>query len=360
MSVNGGRTVDNNFTLNGANFTSFAQATGVNYPPPDAVQEIRIQTHNFTAEYGNAASAQVSVVSKAGTNQLHGAAWEFLRNEKLNARSFFQPRRPTTKQNQAGFAAGGPVRKNRLFAFGSYQRLWNRPETGASQVLVLTDAERQGDFSASQGDAPEHHRSDYRAAGDGPRRAALPGGQDHQPRLLQPGREEAARPVRAALALRRAWSSCGRRRATITPGCRGSISSQAPSTTCTATFSGPLRLSAFAPGSFPGYADGNRRVDTYDIGLNSTYTFSPTFLSETVVSYLHDDSFGAARPSHPAAQRGNRSRPGRPGRRSDFERDRAFFAHLPHAGDAALQQCPPAQLDEQDLRPAQPTSGATR
>jgi len=123
MSVNGGRTVDNNFTFNGANFTSFAQATGQNFPPPDAVQEIRIQTHNFTAEYGHSASAQVAVVSKAGSNQFRGAAWEFLRNEKLNARSFFQPRRPATKQNQAGAAAGGPIRKNRLFAFASYQRL---------------------------------------------------------------------------------------------------------------------------------------------------------------------------------------------------------------------------------------------
>ena len=87
MSVNGGRSVNNNFTFNGANFTHFGQTTGVNMPPPDAVQEIRIQTNNFTAEYGNNSGSQVSVTSKAGTNQFHGSLWEFLRNDKLNARS---------------------------------------------------------------------------------------------------------------------------------------------------------------------------------------------------------------------------------------------------------------------------------
>ena len=106
MSVNGGRAVNNNFTFNGANFTHFGQTTGMNVPPPDAVQEIRIQTHNFTSEYGNNSGSQVSVTSKAGTNQFHGSAWEFLRNDKLNARSFFQPRRPQTRQNQFGGAAG--------------------------------------------------------------------------------------------------------------------------------------------------------------------------------------------------------------------------------------------------------------
>src|SRR5690348_6905141 len=116
MSVNGGRSVNNNFTFNGANFTHFGQTTGVNMPPPDAVQEIRIQTNNFTSEYGNNSGSQVSVTSKAGTNQLHGSLWEFLRNDRLNARSFFQTRRPQTRQNQFGGAAGGAIKKDRLFA----------------------------------------------------------------------------------------------------------------------------------------------------------------------------------------------------------------------------------------------------
>ena len=114
MSVNGGRSVNNYFTFNGANFTHFGQTTGVNMPPPDAVQEIRIQTDNFTAEYGNNSGSQVSVTSKAGTNQLHGSLWEFLRNDKLNARSVFQTRRAQTRQNQFGGAGGGPIRRDRL------------------------------------------------------------------------------------------------------------------------------------------------------------------------------------------------------------------------------------------------------
>jgi len=146
--VNGGRSVNNNYVFNGANFNHFGQTTGMNYPPPDAVQEIRVQTHNFSSEYGNNSGSQVTVSSKAGTNVFHGSAWEFLRNDVLNARSFFQPRRPTTRQNQLGVAAGGPIIREKLFAFGHYQKLWNRPEVGSTQASVLTDAQRLGDFTS--------------------------------------------------------------------------------------------------------------------------------------------------------------------------------------------------------------------
>jgi len=149
MSVNGGRQVNNNFTFNGANFTHFGQTTGVNMPPPDAVQEIRIQTSNFTAEYGNNSGSQVSVTSKAGTNKYHGSLWEFLRNDKLNARSFFQTRRAQTRQNQFGGADGGPIKKDKLFFFGYYQRLENRPETGSTQTTLPSAAQRAGDFTGS-------------------------------------------------------------------------------------------------------------------------------------------------------------------------------------------------------------------
>ena len=97
MSVNGGNTNHNLFTLNGSVFTHFNQTTGFNPPPPDAVQEIRIQAHNFSAEYGHTAGSQVSIVSKAGSNDFHGTAWEFHRNSALNARSFFQTRKPAAE-----------------------------------------------------------------------------------------------------------------------------------------------------------------------------------------------------------------------------------------------------------------------
>jgi hypothetical protein len=152
MSVNGGNQNHNLFTLNGSVFTHFNQTTGFNPPPPDAIQEIRIQTHNFSAEYGHTAGSQVSIVTKAGSNSFHGTAWEFHRNSALNTRSYFLElagaRKPEQKQNQAGASAGGAVVRNKLFWFGSYQRLWDRAEAGSSQTIVPTDAQRRGDFTA--------------------------------------------------------------------------------------------------------------------------------------------------------------------------------------------------------------------
>src|SRR5262245_17879009 len=149
MSVNGGNQNHNLFTLNGAVFTHFNQTTGFNPPPPDAVQEIRIQTHNFSAEYGHTAGGQISIVSKAGTNDFHGTAWEFHRNSALNARSFFQMQKPKQRQNQAGASAGGAVIRNKAYLFGAFQRLWDRADAGSAQTIVPTDAQRAGNFTGS-------------------------------------------------------------------------------------------------------------------------------------------------------------------------------------------------------------------
>ena len=94
MDVNGGRSNMNLFTFNGGYFNNPSRNTGIDYPPPDAVEEIRILTHDFSAEYGHNPGSQVMVVSKSGTNQFHGAAWEFLRNNAFNARNFFAPTVP--------------------------------------------------------------------------------------------------------------------------------------------------------------------------------------------------------------------------------------------------------------------------
>jgi Carboxypeptidase regulatory-like domain/TonB-dependent Receptor Plug Domain len=149
MNVNGGRANMNLFTFNGGYFNNPSRNTGMNYPPPDAIQEVRILTHNFGAEYGRNPGSQVNVVSKSGTNDIHGSVWEFLRNDSLNARNFFQPRVADLKQNQFGVAAGGPLKKNGLFAFGSYQGLRDRREASTVEALVPSAAERAGDFSGS-------------------------------------------------------------------------------------------------------------------------------------------------------------------------------------------------------------------
>lgn len=149
MDVNGGRPNMNLFTLNGGYFNNPSRNTGINFPPPDAVQEIRIQTANFSAEYGRNPGSQINVVSKAGTNEFHGAAWEFLRNNDLNARNFFSPSVPALHQNQFGAAAGGPIKKNSLFVFGTYEGLRDRREAQTVESFLPTAAERSGDFRAS-------------------------------------------------------------------------------------------------------------------------------------------------------------------------------------------------------------------
>jgi hypothetical protein len=131
--VNGSSNTSNNFQMDGSdvnNFGSgragtFLQQGGIPIPNPDAIQEFKIQTSLYDAGYGRGAGANVEVVTKAGTNQLHGSVFEFLRNDKLDANDFFlnkqnQPR-AIMKQNQFGASLGGPVIRDKFFLFGSYQ-----------------------------------------------------------------------------------------------------------------------------------------------------------------------------------------------------------------------------------------------
>src|SRR5258708_4447033 len=129
FSTGGGPVKDNNYQMDGVgtndiqNSGSFSG--GVAIPNPDTIQEFRVLTNQYDASYGRDAGANINVITKTGTNQIHGSAWEFLRNDKLNANDFFFNRqgtpRPTLKQNQFGGTVGGPVIKDKLFFFGSYQ-----------------------------------------------------------------------------------------------------------------------------------------------------------------------------------------------------------------------------------------------
>ena len=148
MNVNGGQFDMNNFMFDGAYFINPSRNTPMNYPPPDAIQEFRIQTSNFSSDYGRDAGSEVTVISKSGSNDFHGSAWEFLRNDDLNARSFFASTVPGVKENQFGAAMGGPIKKDKLFYFGSFQGLTNRPQAVENVVAVPSAAERSGDFSS--------------------------------------------------------------------------------------------------------------------------------------------------------------------------------------------------------------------
>jgi hypothetical protein len=121
LTVHGSRANENGYLLDGGYFTGIYQQNGMNYPAPDALAEFKLITNSFSAEYGRMVGSIFNAVTKSGTNEVHGALWEFLRNDALNARNFFAPNVPVLRQNQFGAAAGGPLKPNRVFLFGSYQ-----------------------------------------------------------------------------------------------------------------------------------------------------------------------------------------------------------------------------------------------
>src|SRR5258705_274605 len=129
ISSNGGTQADNNVQMNGVGINDLQSSGffsgGVAIPNPDTIAEFKVQTGQYDAAYGRNAGGNVDVITKGGSNNFHGAAWEFLRNEDLNANTFFrsaagQPR-PVLKQNQFGFDLGGPILHDKLFFFTSYQ-----------------------------------------------------------------------------------------------------------------------------------------------------------------------------------------------------------------------------------------------
>jgi hypothetical protein len=290
MNVNGGRSNMNLFTLNGGFFNNPSRNTGMNFPPPDAVQEVRILTHNFAAEYGRNPGSQVTVSSRAGTNQFHGSAWDFLRNDALNARNFFAARVPGLKQNQFGAAAGGPVIRDKVFVFGSYQGLRDRREAQAVQAIVPSAAERAGDFTGSSST------------------------------LINPTDPITGQPFTAG------GSPCvsGNR---INPGCISPVATKlltyvpvVPGNTVSSLAASPrdgdmymfrgdwnqssvhrifgsyfteknTRSSPFASGgTLPGYIGESFEQSTHQVVVNDTYTFTPTLLNQATFSFLNTPS----------------------------------------------------------------------
>src|SRR5262245_49565436 len=140
---------ENNYQLDGAdNKEAFFNSWNLG-PSVDAIQEFSIQVGQYSAEFGSSGGAVINVVTKAGTNQLHGAAWEFLRNNEFDARNFFLT--PTQsiaplRRNQFGVAAGGPIVKNKMFLFGNYDG--SRIRQGVFRTgVVPTGTQIGGDFT---------------------------------------------------------------------------------------------------------------------------------------------------------------------------------------------------------------------
>ena len=148
VSVNGGRGRDNNFTVNGGDGNDqFANLPAIQ-PSPDSIGEFRVLTNTFDAEYGRNSGAVVNVVTKSGTNDFHGNAYEFFRNQGLNAQGYFDFTKLDYLQNQFGATFGGPIKKDKTFFFASYEGDRVRKGTSSDTVTVPTQAERNGDFSA--------------------------------------------------------------------------------------------------------------------------------------------------------------------------------------------------------------------
>jgi hypothetical protein len=148
-AVNGSGPGQVNYQLDGVNHNDSFLNMNLPFPNPDSVQEFSLQTSNLSAEYGNSASGTVNVVTKSGTNQIHGSGFEFLRNGDLNARNFFGGAPDTLKRNQFGGSVGGPIKKDKLFFFGTYQGTRMNYASGSNYQFVPTELERQGDFSQS-------------------------------------------------------------------------------------------------------------------------------------------------------------------------------------------------------------------
>ncbi|HZU42080.1 MAG TPA: TonB-dependent receptor, partial [Terriglobales bacterium] len=155
FSAGGARSLQNNFLLDGVDNNSnlpdlLNETNYVIQPPVEALQEFKVQTNAYSAEFGRGNGAILNAVIKSGTNSFHGSVWEFVRNEKFDARNFFDdPTQPTPpyKQNQFGGTFGGPIIKNKTFFFVDYEGLRVR-QAQTQAILVPTVAQRAGDFSS--------------------------------------------------------------------------------------------------------------------------------------------------------------------------------------------------------------------
>ena len=150
FSVNGSRPGQNQFMLDGGNNTNVGFNSPEFSPNVDAVQEFKVQTSSYSAEYANAAGAVINIVTKGGTNEFHGRLYEFFRNDALGANDFFSNRagrdKPVFRFNQFGGTVGGPVVKNKAFFFFDYEGLrFTQPSVFTS--TVPTAPHRTGDFS---------------------------------------------------------------------------------------------------------------------------------------------------------------------------------------------------------------------
>src|SRR5262245_51763534 len=147
VSVAGGNGDGVSFMLDGSVWQDPYNSLSMPLPFPDALQEFKVETSAMQAQYGFHATAAVNAVTRSGTNEFHGTLFEFVRNGKLNARDAFAAKRDTLKRNQFGGVIGGPIKKDKMFFFGGYQRTSLRSDGVQNTAFIPTPASLAGDFS---------------------------------------------------------------------------------------------------------------------------------------------------------------------------------------------------------------------
>ena len=149
ISVNGLRGISNNYMLDSGDNNDVLGGTAAIVPNPDALEEFTVQTSNFSAEYGRNMGAVINAVTKSGTNSLRGSAYDFVRNDAMDAKQFFAIEKGMLRRSQYGGTLGGPINRDKMFFFAAFEGLKLRQGESRSSLIVPTPLERVGDFSQS-------------------------------------------------------------------------------------------------------------------------------------------------------------------------------------------------------------------
>jgi hypothetical protein len=149
QTINGNRADSNNLTVDGAyNSVAGSNSSLVNNVSPDFIEEVKLQTSNFSAEYGRFSGPAFNIITKSGTNQFHGGAFEFFRNNDLDARNFFAAQKTALRFNNFGYDLGGVIKKDKLFFFFGEEWKRLRQQQNPTRVTVPSSALLAGDFSS--------------------------------------------------------------------------------------------------------------------------------------------------------------------------------------------------------------------
>jgi len=152
VSINGQRESANGFYVNGASVQEHMNGGTLIVPDLDSIAEFRVLTNNFDAEYGNYNGGIVNVITKSGSDQVHGSGFEFLRNTALDSQGYFSATKASFNQNQFGGVLGGPILKSKVFFFGDYQGTRTRQGIETGLISVPSDANRSGNLADIGGD----------------------------------------------------------------------------------------------------------------------------------------------------------------------------------------------------------------